>query len=54
MSASMASVLKGYQDPRLPVYFLPTVDITHGTNNYQGLRNGLLKDTLGCRSMPLT
>src|SRR5882757_6280380 len=24
MSASMASVLKGYQDPRLPAYFLPT------------------------------
>jgi len=47
MSASMASVLKGYQDPRLPIYFLPTFDVTNGTNNYQGLRNGQLKDTLG-------
>ncbi|MHA4806512.1 SusD/RagB family nutrient-binding outer membrane lipoprotein [Flavitalea flava] len=47
MSASMASVLKGYQDPRLPVYFLPTFDVTNGTNNYQGLRNGLTVAQLG-------
>lgn len=38
MSASMESVLKGYQDPRLPVYFQPST----GTNDYDGLRNGLL------------
>ena len=47
MSASMASVLKGYQDPRLPVYFLPTFDETNGPNNYQGLRNGLTVAQLG-------
>lgn len=37
MSASMESVLKGYSDPRLPVYFLPAVN----TNTFEGLRNGL-------------
>jgi hypothetical protein len=37
MSASMESVLKGYEDPRLPEYFLPSVK----TGDYEGLRNGL-------------
>ncbi len=37
MSASMESVLKGYDDPRLPVYFLPAKT----TGTYEGLRNGL-------------
>jgi hypothetical protein len=37
MSASMESVLKGYQDPRMPVYFLPA----EKTGTYEGLRNGL-------------
>jgi hypothetical protein len=37
MSASMESVLKGYTDPRLPVYFLPAKT----TGTYEGLRNGL-------------
>lgn len=37
MSAAMESVLKGYEDPRLPTYFLPAVK----TNTYEGLRNGL-------------
>ncbi|HZK62715.1 MAG TPA: SusD/RagB family nutrient-binding outer membrane lipoprotein [Puia sp.] len=37
MSATMASVLKGYQDPRLPQYFLPAFN----TGVYSGLRNGL-------------
>ncbi|WP_128546467.1 SusD/RagB family nutrient-binding outer membrane lipoprotein [Larkinella soli] len=37
MSASMESVLKGYDDPRMPVYFLPAVK----TNTFEGLRNGL-------------
>ncbi len=45
MSATMSSVLKGYQDPRISQYFLPTVnsgDPTFGIfANYQGLRNGL-------------
>lgn len=37
MSASMESVLKGYSDPRMPVYFLPAAT----TGTYEGLRNGL-------------
>ena len=45
MSATMASVLKGYQDPRIGQYFLPTAnskDPTPGVfANYAGLRNGL-------------
>ena len=37
MSASMESVLKGYQDPRLSVFFDPSTT----TGDYEGLRNGL-------------
>lgn len=37
MSASMESVLKGYDDPRMPVYFLPA----EKTGTYEGMRNGL-------------
>ena len=37
MSASMESVLKGYADPRMPVYFLPAVK----TGTFEGHRNGL-------------
>jgi hypothetical protein len=37
MSATMESVLKGYDDPRMPIYFLPSVN----TGDYEGLRNGL-------------
>lgn len=37
MSASMESVLKGYQDPRISVYFIPA----RKTNTFEGLRNGL-------------
>jgi hypothetical protein len=37
MSASMESVLKGYDDPRMSVYFLPAKN----TGTYEGLRNGL-------------
>jgi hypothetical protein len=44
MSASMASVLNGYQDPRLPQFFLPTFN--SGTA-YMGLRNGLSVAQLG-------
>ncbi|HET7119325.1 MAG TPA: SusD/RagB family nutrient-binding outer membrane lipoprotein [Hanamia sp.] len=43
MSASMASVLKGYQDPRLPQYFLPALN----TGLYSGIRNGLSVAQLG-------
>jgi hypothetical protein len=37
MSASMESVLKGYDDPRIKEYYLPSVK----TGEYEGLRNGL-------------
>ena len=37
MSASMESVLKGYSDPRMPVYFLPA----QKTGTFEGHRNGL-------------
>ena len=37
MSASMESVLKGYQDPRLPMYFAPAKN----TGQFKGIRNGL-------------
>ncbi len=44
MSASMESVLKGYKDPRMGVYWLPnnaTAGNPKGTGEYDGLRNGL-------------
>ena len=54
MSATMASVLKGYQDPRINQYFLPTVnsgDPTFGVfANYSGIRNGL---TVAEQTMPI-
>jgi len=42
MSATMESVLKGYNDPRMPVYFLPAVK----TGTYEGERNGLTSTQL--------
>jgi len=42
MSAAMESVLKGYSDPRMPVYFCPT----EKDGTYQGLRNGLTSTQL--------
>ena len=44
MSASMESYLKGYEDPRLPIYFLPvgaTQANPGGNGKYDGVRNGL-------------
>ncbi len=43
MSASMESVLKGYADPRMPVYFQPAL----ATGTFEGLRNGLSVADLG-------
>jgi hypothetical protein len=43
MSASMESVLKGYEDPRLEEFFLPAV----ASGTYEGLRNGLTAAQLG-------
>lgn len=37
MSASMESVLKGFNDPRMAIFFQPA----YGTGTYEGLRNGL-------------
>lgn len=37
MSATMESILKGYNDPRLTVFFQPAF----ATKTYEGLRNGL-------------
>lgn len=37
MSASMESVLKGYNDPRIGIYYQPAST----TNTFEGLRNGL-------------
>ena len=42
MSATMESVLKGYSDPRMPVYFLPA----QRTGTYEGERNGLTSTQL--------
>lgn len=43
MSASMESVLKGYGDPRIGIYFQPAT----ATGTYEGLRNGLSTTQLG-------
>lgn len=37
MSAAMESMLRGYKDPRMPVYFQPAIK----TGEYHGVRNGL-------------
>ncbi|HRH59333.1 MAG TPA: SusD/RagB family nutrient-binding outer membrane lipoprotein [Chitinophagaceae bacterium] len=42
MSAAMESALKGYSDPRMPVYFCPT----EKDGTFQGLRNGLTSTQL--------
>lgn len=49
MSAAMESVLGGYADPRLSVYFLPdgaTKANPNGNGQYDGLRNGLTSTQL--------
>lgn len=49
MSAAMESVLKGFDDPRLPVYFLPdgaTAENPDGNGQYDGVRNGLTSTQL--------
>ncbi|HEY5371233.1 MAG TPA: SusD/RagB family nutrient-binding outer membrane lipoprotein [Hanamia sp.] len=43
MSASMESILKGYEDPRISQYFIPAVN----SGTYEGLRNGLSIEQLG-------
>jgi hypothetical protein len=54
MSATMASVLRGYQDPRINQFFLPTANSGNPTfgvfANYSGLRNGL---TVAEQTMPI-
>jgi Susd and RagB outer membrane lipoprotein len=42
MSATMESILKGFNDPRLAAYWGPTVNsVTAGTPIWRGMRNGL-------------
>ena len=45
MSAAMESILKGYDDPRMPVYFSPALDGDSDGDGipYEGLRNGQSK-----------
>jgi len=43
MSASMESVLKGYGDPRIGIYYQPATS----TGTFEGLRNGLTPKELG-------
>ena len=42
MSATMESVLKGYDDPRASVYFIPS----QNSGDFEGLRNGLTPEQL--------
>lgn len=42
MSATMESILKGYNDPRIAEYFMPVAS----SGNYEGLRNGLTANQL--------
>jgi Susd and RagB outer membrane lipoprotein len=46
MSSTMESVLKGYSDPRMGIFFSPAA----GTGDYDGLRNGL---SSGDMALPL-
>ncbi|MDD4513963.1 SusD/RagB family nutrient-binding outer membrane lipoprotein [Massilibacteroides sp.] len=43
MSSTIASYLKGYEDPRLSVYFQPSIK----TGEYNSIRNGLSPTSLG-------
>lgn len=47
MSSSMESLLEGYEDPRLGVYFSDAVngDRDEDGNAYEGMRNGLPRET---------
>jgi hypothetical protein len=46
MTATMESVLKGFNDPRISEFFLPA----ENTDTYEGLRNGLTVGELGDKS----
>lgn len=54
MSAAMESVLKGYDDPRMPVYFSPAEDGDSDGDGipYEGLRNGQSIVELGSNKNP--
>lgn len=50
MSATMESVMVGYEDPRISIYWSPvgaTGDNPNGNGKYEGLRNGLTSAQLG-------
>lgn len=46
MSQSMQSVLVGYDDPRLPIFFNKPVDDNY-SSNYRGVRNGMNSIEMG-------
>ena len=48
MSATMESILKGYDDPRMPEYFAPAVDGDSDGDGipYEGLLNGQTRVSL--------
>ena len=50
MSASMESILKGFDDPRIGIYFQPAFN----TKTYEGVRNGLGSVELTDRSITTT
>ncbi|HEY4788750.1 MAG TPA: SusD/RagB family nutrient-binding outer membrane lipoprotein [Bacteroidales bacterium] len=41
MSATMESVLKGYNDPRMPKYFQPATTTSAPAGDYKGIRQGI-------------
>ncbi len=52
MSSTMASIMMGYNDPRMPIYWQPAVQ----TGVYNGMRNGLTLDQkiIDANSRPFT
>jgi len=54
MSSAMESILKGYDDPRMPIYFSPAADGDSDGDGipYEGLRNGQSKVELGNNKNP--
>ena len=56
MSATMEGILKGYEDPRMSVYFDPAAEGDQDGDGipYEGLQNGQTKVALGVSQNPIT
>lgn len=56
MSATMEGILKGYNDPRMAVYFDPAAEGDQDGDGipYEGLQNGQTKVALGVSQNPIT